>query len=294
MQPPEGPANTPAAAAGRGRCRHPGDGRMNDSTQLVASILRTARQVVVLSGAGISRDSGLPTFREAQTGLWARFRPEELATPEAFVRQPGLVWAWYAWRRRLVADALPNAGHRALAAMEQRLRREGKRFTLVTQNVDGLHQRAGSDDVVELHGSIRRIVCSGCRREAAEPPAEASSTASSTLPSPEAVDDPPDPPACPHCHAFLRPDVVWFGELLPEAALGRAAEEAAGCDLFLSVGTSGLVYPAAGLVQVAQRGGARVVVVNPADDVVPGALRLQGSASSLLPELVAAAWPQPS
>lgn len=236
-----------------------------------AAILRTARHVVVLTGAGVSKDSGLPTFREAQTGLWAQYRPEELATPEAFSRQPDVVWRWYAWRRELVARAEPNAGHRALAALQDRVLGNGGRFTLVTQNVDGLHARAGSQDVVELHGNIGRIICSRCQDEPAVP-------------------GDGEPPACRLCGAALRPDVVWFGEMLPEAALARAAQEAAECDVFMSVGTSGLVYPAAGLVQVARRGGASVIVVNPDDDVVPGALWLRGSASQVLPGLEADAF----
>ncbi|HSJ25836.1 MAG TPA: NAD-dependent deacylase [Longimicrobiales bacterium] len=237
--------------------------------QQAAAALRAARHVVVLTGAGVSKDSGLPTFREAQTGLWARYRPEDLATPEAFARQPDVVWRWYAWRRELVARAEPNAGHRAIAALQERLRGSGTSLTLVTQNVDGLHVRAGSPDVVELHGNIGRIVCSRCRHAPAEPGAG-------------------EPPNCALCGAPLRPDVVWFGEVLPEAALNRAVREAAECDVFLSVGTSGLVYPAAGLVQVARRHGAAVIVVNPDDDVVPGALWLRGSASEMLPALLAA------
>jgi NAD-dependent deacetylase len=245
---------------------------MTDAIAGAARLLAAARKVVVLTGAGISRDSGLPTFREAQTGLWARYRPEELATPEAFARQPDVVWRWYAWRRELAARAEPNDGHRALAELQQRMAAAGTQCTLVTQNVDGLHERAGSTDVVRLHGSIARIICSRCRTE--EPsPADG------------------EPPACRGCGGHLRPDVVWFGEMLPEAALTRAADEAATCDVFLSVGTSGMVYPAAGLVQVAQRGGAEILVVNPDDDVVPGALCLRGSSSVLLPALVSAAWP---
>jgi NAD-dependent deacetylase len=232
-----------------------------------ADLLRAASRVVVLTGAGISRDSGLPTFREAQTGLWARYRPEDLATPEAFARQPAVVWRWYAWRRELVARAEPNAGHYAIAELQRRV----SHCTLVTQNVDGLHARAGSVDVVELHGSIARIRCSACG-DAPDP-----------VPAGE-------PPACVHCGAHLRPDVVWFGEALPEAALLRAAEAAASCDVFLSVGTSGLVYPAAGIVEIAARAGAAVIIVNP-DATVPiaGALHLRGGASDVLPRLMRAA-----
>jgi NAD-dependent deacetylase len=234
-----------------------------------AHALGAARHIVVLTGAGISKDSGLPTFREAQTGLWSRYRPEELATPEAFARQPDVVWRWYAWRRELVARAEPNAGHRALVELAHRV----PRCTLVTQNVDGLHRRAGSSDVIELHGDITRIRCSACCLVHDAP-------------------GPGEPPGCRQCAAPLRPDVVWFGELLPEAALRRAGQEAARCDVLLAVGTSGTVYPAAGLVSVAAHAGATVIVVNPAPDAgVPGALQLAGGASSLLPQLVRAAWP---
>jgi NAD-dependent deacetylase len=259
----------PDAGSG-GREARPGEA--GGALAQAAAALRSARDVVVLTGAGVSKDSGLPTFREAQTGLWARYRPEDLATPEAFARHPDVVWRWYAWRRSLAAQAEPNAGHHAIAALQQRMLAAQRGFTLVTQNVDGLHARAGSTDVVELHGSIGRIICCACRREEPEPGAG-------------------EPPPCAACGDRLRPDVVWFGELLPEAALARAAAAASSCDVFLSVGTSGLVYPAAGLVGVAQRGGARVIVVNPDDHVVPGGLWLRGSASELLPALLQASWP---
>jgi NAD-dependent deacetylase len=249
-------------------------GGMAGAPDAAAAILGQARHLVVLTGAGISKDSGLPTFREAQTGLWARYRPEDLATPEAFARQPDVVWRWYAWRRQLAAEAEPNAGHAAIAILQRRMTRAGRTCTLVTQNVDGLHERAGSSDVVRLHGSIGRIVCSRCRVEDHAP-------------------GDGEPPACRSCGGHLRPDVVWFGEMLPEAALRRAAGEAAACDVFLSVGTSGMVYPAAGLVQLARRSGAAIIVVNPDDEVVPGAHWLRGSSSALLPALLGAAWPAP-
>jgi NAD-dependent deacetylase len=234
-----------------------------------ASALRDASHVVVLTGAGISKDSGLPTFREAQTGLWARYRPEELATPEAFARHPALVWRWYAWRRSLVAAATPNPGHHAVTAMQ----RLARRCTLVTQNVDGLHRRAGSTDVLELHGDIGRILCSRCRLVHEEFGAG-------------------EPPSCAACGGLLRPDVVWFGEMLPEAALKAAHHAAGACDVLLSVGTSGMVYPAAGLVHHAAASGALVVLMNPDADAAPaGAIHLAGGASEVLPRLVAAAWP---
>jgi NAD-dependent deacetylase len=240
-----------------------------ESTARAAALLRGASSVVVLTGAGISKDSGLPTFREARAGLWSKYRPEDLATPEAFARSPEVVWRWYAWRRELVRRAAPNAGHHAVAELQRRARR----CLLVTQNVDGLHQRAGSRDVVELHGSIERIRCSACGHL------------------PDSI-PPGEPPPCPRCGGWLRPDVVWFGEMLPADALQRATAAAARCDVLLSIGTSGLVYPAAGLVAVAAAAGAAVILVNPdAEACPPGALHLAAGAAEALPPLLAAAWP---
>ena len=239
---------------------------------ILLAILRNARHVAVLTGAGVSAESGIPTFREAQTGLWTRFRPEELATPEAFERDPGLVWEWYAWRRDIVAKAAPNAGHAALA----RLRTLVPRMTLVTQNVDGLHQQAGSRDVIELHGNIHR---SKCVRENV------------------VVESWPDagdvPPRCPRCGAFLRPDVVWFGENLPAEALAKAEAAAHSCDVFFSVGTSAAVYPAAHLPLTARDAGATVIEVNKDPTRISGAVTysLRGASGEILPRLFAAAWP---
>src|SRR5215216_8205809 len=188
-----------------------------------AEHLRAARRVAVLTGAGVSAESGIPTFRDAMSGLWAKYRPEELATPEAFRRNPALVWRWYAWRHGLVSVAEPNAAHRALAEMERRV----PDFTLITQNVDGLHRRAGSRNILELHGSLERARCSRC--DARQPFPAGSGEGG--------------PPPCPACGAPLRPGVVWFGESLPEQALEAAFGAAQACDLFLSVGTSNLVQP---------------------------------------------------
>ena len=236
--------------------------------QPVTDALLGARHVVVLTGSGISAESGIPTFREAQTGLWAQFRPEELATPEAFAAAPARVWEWYAWRRTLVQAAAPNAGHIALARLETLV----PRFTLVTQNVDGLHARAGSRTVLELHGNILRTVCSNDRHMVDSWP------------------DPLDPPPrCPECNAFLRPDVIWFGETLPARELGAAMDAAARCDVFIAVGTSGLVYPAAGLPALALDAGATVLVVNPDATPLtshPAVHHLRGTAASVLPALV--------
>ena len=233
--------------------------------------LRKARHVVALTGSGISAESGVPTFREAQTGLWERYDPQELATPEAFARDPQLVWEWYEWRRDLVMRAEPNQGHRALAELERRT----PAFTLVTQNVDGLHERAGSLSTIELHGNILRSRCS-LEDEVAEPDAQDGSV----------------PPRCPRCGAVLRPDVVWFGEMLPSGALHTASEAARGCDLFFSVGTSGLVYPAAGLPYEAVENGATLVEINPNETpLTPHAdYSLRGPAAEVLPKLLRRAF----
>lgn len=238
----------------------------------LVTALHAARHVAVLTGAGISAESGVPTFRDAQTGLWARYRPEELATPEAFARNPRMVWEWYEWRRGLVARARPNAGHYALAALEARV----PQFTLITQNVDGLHHESGSRNVLELHGNIRRNKCFEHNHlvERWQDTGEV-------------------PPRCPQCGGRLRPDVVWFGEMLPEAELARALAAVGRCDIFLSVGTSTVVEPAASMPFAALRCGAVVVEINPTETPLSGQAHhvLRGAAGEVLPALVAAAWP---
>lgn len=213
-----------------------------DLPQALIDRLRAAKRIVAFTGAGISAESGLSTFRDKQTGLWAKYRPEDLATPQAFQRNPRMVWEWYEWRRGFVGRAEPNPGHHALAQIEAA--RSG--FFLATQNVDGLHPRAGSRNLVELHGNIRRTICFDHRHLADKW---------------DPVEEPP--PRCNQCGSLLRPDVVWFGEALPEDALRRAQEAAAQCDLFLSIGTSTLVYPAAELPFIAGSNGATVVEINP-------------------------------
>jgi NAD-dependent deacetylase len=229
--------------------------------------LQAAQHVAVLTGAGISAESGVPTFREAQTGLWAKYNPEELATPQAFQRNPHLVWEWYEWRRELVARVEPNPGHLALAELEQHV----PLLTLITQNVDGLHQRAGSQNIVELHGNIHRTICFE-ERTVVEAWSETTEV----------------PPRCPRCGGLLRPDVVWFGESLPQEALVVAFMAAEQCDLFLSIGTSALVQPAASLPLVALEQGTVVVEINP--DTTPLTPRvthaLRGPAGQVLPALV--------
>jgi NAD-dependent deacetylase len=228
--------------------------------------VRAAKRIAVLTGAGMSAESGVPTFRDAQTGLWAKFDPQQLATEEAFRANPSMVWDWYAFRRDMIAKVEPNAGHRALASFAQR---HPGRLTLITQNVDGLHQRAGSTGVLALHGNIFEdkwldIPKSCCNADAA--------AAGS-------------PPYCDRCDNMLRPNVVWFGEPLPLQTLAAAEDSAHLCDLMLAVGTSGVVYPAAGLARTAA---GKVVIINPEptelDDAADAVLR--GKAAQLLPQLL--------
>jgi len=232
----------------------------------VAERLRTATRIAVLTGAGISAESGIPTFREAQTGLWSRFRPEDLASPDAFARDPTTVWDWYRWRRELVDRAAPNEGHTAIAELQRRV----PGTVLITQNVDGLHQSAGSE-AIELHGSIRRARCTAChaKRE-------------------WSVDESEFPPRC-NCGSMLRPDIVWFGEQLSEAQLARAFAAAESCNVFLSIGTSNLVQPAASLPWIAADRHALVVVVNTVMDGqhhAPNVVHLTGKAGQVLPRLL--------
>ena len=238
--------------------------------------LRAARRVAALTGAGVSAESGVPTFRDAQTGLWAKFDPTELATPSAFSRNPRFVWDWYAWRRELLAGAAPNPGHLALAAIERHV----PQFQLITQNVDGLHQAAGSTGVVELHGNIARVRCSrGCGIVAAWP---------------DAGED--EPPRCPACAAFLRPDVVWFEEMLPPQALAAADDAVRHCDVMLVIGTAAEVHPAAALPRCARAAGAIVVEINPQPTALSAEVDhiLRGPSGVVLPALVAATWPASS
>jgi len=234
--------------------------------------LQTARRITALTGAGISKESGIPTFREAQTGLWENYEATELATPQAFQRNPKLVWEWYQWRRSLVTQAEPNPAHMALVLMEQRV----PTFRLITQNVDGLHQRAGSRNIIELHGNILRTKCFEHNH---------------------LVDhwqeDGQIPPRCPVCGGQLRPDVVWFGENLPSSAIQRAAAAAQQTDIFLSIGTSGLVNPAASLPYMAIEAGALLVEVNPDHPplTIYADYQLTSPAGEILPELVTQIWP---
>lgn len=239
-----------------------------------ARLLRGCQRLVVLTGAGVSRESGIPTFREAQTGLWARYDPAQLATPAAFARDPRLVWAFYQARREKLHSAQPNAAHHALAALEARF----PHMLLITQNVDSLHEIAGSTRVIRLHGTLDADRCSADCQGSPTP------VDRHALPAPEDG----RPPACPHCGALIRPDVVWFGEALPAAALRAASEACASAEVLLVVGTSGLVYPAAGLPAQARAAGARIIEINPErSDITPLALVwLSAPAGSALPALL--------
>ncbi|HSH81248.1 MAG TPA: NAD-dependent deacylase [Herpetosiphonaceae bacterium] len=229
--------------------------------------LRAAERVVVLTGAGVSAESGVPTFREAQTGLWQQYDPRELATPQAFARNPKLVWEWYQWRRQLIEKARPNPAHYALVDLEQHV----PRFLLVTQNIDGFHWSAGSRDMVELHGNIARTKCfdEGVPVDSWEDTGEA-------------------PPRCPHCGGDLRPDVVWFGEGIPAHALDKALEAARECGVFLCVGTSAMVEPAASLPLIAKRNRARVAEINLEQTALSmiADWSIRGKAGEVLPALV--------
>jgi NAD-dependent deacetylase len=252
----------------------------HDAIERAAGLLRHAKHVVVFTGAGASAESGIPTFRDALTGLWERFHASDLASEDAFRRDPALVWAWYEWRRMMVMRAQPNAAHRAIAALAEKV----PRLTLVTQNVDDLHERAGSIGPIHLHGSLFAPRCFACGRAAAFP---------------VDVPDEPEggrrlpPPSCDRCGGFVRPGVVWFGEQLPEAELEEAFSAARACEALLSVGTSSVVFPAAQIPIEAHRIGATVVQVNPNAtglDAVSD-FDLRGTAATVLPALIRRAFP---
>ena len=239
---------------------------MTDSCHIPGALLaalRDARHVCVLTGAGVSAESGVPTFREAQDGLWAEYDPLQLATPEGFLSDPELVWGWYRWRRELVAEAEPNPAHLGLAELADLV----PRLTLVTQNVDSLHQRAGSTDVIEFHGNLfaNRCFDEGCI---------------------VAGDCEELLPTCPSCGAFLRPGVVWFGEAIPEDAMNLSFAAASDCDVYLSIGTSSQVYPAAGLVDIARQNGAVTVEINPEPSRHGFDFVLENNAGTAIPGLV--------
>ena len=244
---------------------------MEKANSKAAQLLSAASAVVCLTGAGVSAESGVPTFRDAQTGLWSRFDAEELASPQGFEQDPGLVWRWYMWRLNLLEAASPNAGHAALAQLVGLC----DRFLLVTQNVDDLHEQAGSADVIHLHGSLLRFRCASC-------------TQPHSLTEVQRRAD--SPPACAACGELVRPDVVWFGEGLPWQAVEAVTEAAHSCELMLVVGTSGMVYPAAQLPFIAKRAGATVIDVNPEPGPISSIadLFMQGKSGEILPALARA------
>ena len=228
--------------------------------------LAQATSVAILTGAGISAESGVPTFRGAE-GLWRDYKPEDLATPEAFARDPKTVWEWYDWRREVIAKAAPNPAHRALVQLE--IRKPG--FTLITQNVDGLHDLAGSGKILKLHGDIWRMRCTEC---------------GANFPN-RRVPLPKLPPHC-ACGGLARPGVVWFGEPLPEGMMKEAEHAVASAGVFLVIGTSAVVYPAAGLIPFAKQAGAKVIEINPEPTAATAIVdcALHGPAGEILPKLL--------
>ena len=232
--------------------------------------MKTVKKVSLLTGAGISAESGIPTFR-GEEGLWKKFRPEELANVDAFMRNPSLVWEWYSFRQKIISSVQPNPGHYALAIMEE----QWPDTWLITQNVDGLHRRAGNKQILELHGNIMRSRCIEC------------DTMSESI----RLENTEDVPKC-SCGGLMRPDVVWFGELLPETVLHRAFKEAESCQLFFCIGTSGIVQPAASLPLAAKRAGAYVVEINVEYTVLSNHIdeTILGKSGEILPEIVHRAW----
>lgn len=235
------------------------------------SVLRSANAICILTGAGISAESGIPTFRDKQTGLWERYRAEDLASIDAFERDPALVWSWYQWRRELVQDKVPNPAHHALAQWQQHSHNLGQQLTVITQNVDDLHEQAGSE-VTHLHGELWKNHCSGC---GGEYPSTVEPTHRDLI-------------QCPHCGGLIRPSIIWFGEMLPEQAWQTAQDAALNCQVFVSIGTSSLVYPAAGLAQLAKQNAATVIEINPNPTTNPLVdIQLPYPAGMLMPVLVA-------
>ena len=240
--------------------------QMISVSEALKTLLSKETKVVVLTGAGISAESGVPTFR-GEDGLWKKFRPEELATFDAFMANPELVWEWYEYRRKIIEEIKPNPAHLALVEFQNHF----EEFDLITQNVDGLHNQAGSKNVVELHGNIKRNKCIRCGAQY--------ETLEKTI---KGI-----PPKCP-CGGNVRPDVVWFGEMLPQDALNYAFKVSSDCDLFFSVGTSAVVHPAASLPLIAKRSGAYVVEVNIEPTEISHVIdeSLIGKAGKIMPQLV--------
>ena len=237
---------------------------------LAADLIRDAEHVCVFSGAGMSAESGIPTFRDALTGLWENYRPEDLATPEGWHRDPDLVWGWYRDRAANLRKVEPNAGHRARAELGRTKRRTGGRVSIVTQNVDDLHERAGSTVDAHLHGRILGPHCEFCTYRG-DPELSLATTR----------------PRCPDCTGSLRPDVVWFGEMLPERDWAAATAAIESCSALLIIGTSGVVHPAAGLPPLAAERGIPIIEVNPEPSALTplASLHLEAAAAEVLPAI---------
>lgn len=238
----------------------------NPTIEQLIPLFSKQNKIAVLTGAGISAESGVPTFRDKQTGLWSKFNPQELADFTSFLKDPKLVWEWYDFRKKTIHEIEPNAGHQALVELENLF----SNFSLITQNIDNLHQRAGSKNVIELHGNIERNFCIQCKTFKKE---------ISEL-----------PPICENCGGLVRPDVVWFGELLPENALRIAFQKSKESDIFLCIGTSAVVYPAAQLPIDAARNGSKLIIINPEEtDLTPLAhFHIYQKSGEFLPKLISA------
>lgn len=246
-----------------------------DPLTKAAEALRSAQHIMVFTGAGISAGSGISTFRDRLTGLWERQDPQRLETAQAFRENPALVWGWYLWRRQQVMQAQPNAAHRAI----HRLSGSGRSVTVVTQNIDDLHERAGNQDVLHLHGNLMHPKCFACHRYVAEPlDFPVTPTEGALI----------EPPRCRRCNGRLRPAMVWFGEDLPPGAWKTASRAARQCDALLSIGTSGVVRPAADLPDIAMASGAVVIHVNTLDVSMngPNEIMLIGPAEKAVPHLI--------
>jgi NAD-dependent deacetylase len=242
------------------------DAILDDAVTAAARVLHAAKRVVVFTGAGVSAESGIPTFRSGSDALWANGEIAQFANPRGYRRRPSDAWRWYARRAQLARDAQPNAAHDAIADIERRV----PEFLLVTQNIDGLHARAGSENIIELHGTLRRVRCFDCACYAEWP-------------------EPLGEPTCAHCNGLLRPDVVMFEEELPVGAMDRAIDAVRRCDVLISVGTSNVVWPAAELPRAAIRAGCQLIVVNPDMDGQPRGptvIRVQSTAAAVLPKIV--------
>lgn len=249
---------------------------MQDQLADAAEFLTNAHSVACLTGAGVSAESGVATFRDSQTGLWSKFDPAKLASQQGFAKDPARVWSWYMDRLDRMSSVPPNPGHIALAELEHLV----PVFNLFTQNVDDLHERGGCRSVHHLHGSISRYRCNRCRAPYELSPEDRSADS---------------PPVCPHCGGLVRPDVVWFGEMLPGDVLTRAQRAAGECDVMLVVGTSGIVYPAAGLPYIAQEHEAAIVEVNPEETEIThiADVVLRGPSGEVLPKLIDQMSPGP-